>query len=150
MYICTLSNPEIVELIVNRDYKGLKELISAIEEEREAAGAQSSPFSLKSSRIPKRRPTDTPESLRREPGPSHVARTPSSQHHHLGETTPRHTNYGSSGQSPPLSGRVKYPSSFINTSTLEPLESFVLPPPARSYTDVNVIFSVLILCIVWY
>ena len=149
IYVCsTFSNSRLIELIVNRDYQGLKKLISTIAEESEASGAQSSPFSHKSSKTPERRPEGSPKSLRLEPGCSQVARTPSSPHHSLGGTvgsTPQHAHYGSSGETPPLSGRTKNPSSSVKKiSTLDPLEGFLLPPPARPYTDVHVIFPVLI------
>ncbi len=136
----TFFNSRQIGLIVNRDYQGLKKLISAIEEEHEAArlGAQSSPFSLKSSKTPRRRPTGSPESLYREPFSSQLAKTPSSQHHRLGRTAQR-ALYGSSGQTPPLSKNLP---SVENTSTLEPLNGFVSPLPARSYTDGNVIFPI--------
>ncbi len=130
----TFSNSRLIGLIVNRDYRGLKKLISAIRKEHEAAGAQSS-------KTPKRKPAGSPESLYREPFSSQLARTPSSQHHRRGRTvgfTPQRALYGSSGQTPPLSKDLP---SVENTSTLEP-DGFVLALPARSYTNGNVIFPI--------
>ena len=141
IYVCltsTLSDSRLIGPIVNSDYKGLKKLISAIAEESETVEAQSSPFSHKSSKTSESRPADDPETLRPEPGSSQVARTPNSPHRSLGGTagsTPRHAHYGSSDRTPPLSGRTKIPPSVKKQLTLDPLEDFVLPPPARSYPD---------------
>lgn len=146
IYVCPTTyifRLAFIWLIVNRDYQGLKKLIPAIAQEREA---QASTVSLQLPKTP-RKETER-RSLNPESGTSQAVRTPSSQHHLQDGTAgspPRHAHYGSSGRTPPLSSRTKTSTSVKNSSTLDALEGFMLPPPARSYTDVDVMpFSFLI------
>ncbi|KAG8954239.1 hypothetical protein FRC04_000461 [Tulasnella sp. 424] len=127
------------------DYKGLKKHIAAIRKDREAnkTSERKSSWSIRNDDSPEGafKPT-SPSSRRRT---STVTGTPASALNKTPKetsqlTTSPHQQYGTSGTTPPLHARTKRSPSIRMQlpPPHEPLETFTLPPPARSLNEHDV------------